>query len=74
MVPKKRTSTGAVKSAFVAVKNVKDGQTVSVKGKVMRKSGILNFDCKKSYFYIQTSCSVHLHTSFPKFHVDMVVH
>ena len=43
MAPKKRTSTGAVKTAFVAVKNVKDGQTVSVKGKVLSKSAIVSF-------------------------------
>ena len=43
MAPKKRTSTGAVKTAFVSVKNVKDGQTVSVKGKVLRKSAIVSF-------------------------------
>ena len=43
MAPKKRTSAGAVKTAFVAIKNVKDGQTVSAKGKVLSKSAIVSF-------------------------------
>ena len=39
MAPKKRSSTGSVKTAFVEIKHVKPGQTVSVKGKVLSKSG-----------------------------------
>ena len=50
MAPKKRTSTGAVKSAFVAIKNVKDGQTVSIKGKVLSKSAVVSFGCKLCLF------------------------
>ena len=41
MAPKKRTSTGTVKTAFVEIKDVRPGQTVSVKGKVMSKSGTM---------------------------------
>ena len=41
MAPKKRTSTGSVKTAFVEIKDVKPGQTVSVKGKVLSKSGTM---------------------------------
>ena len=41
MAPKKRSSTGSVKTAFVEIKDVKPGQTVSVKGKVMTKSGTM---------------------------------
>ena len=43
MAPKKRSSTGAVKTAFVDIKDVKPGQTVSVKGKVLSKSGTMTF-------------------------------
>ena len=74
MAPKKRTSTVDNASDFVAVKDVKEGQTFSVMGTVMSKSGILNFDCKKSDCCIQTTCGVHLHTSLTKFHVDMFLH
>ena len=41
MAPKKRSSTGSVKTAFVEIKDVKPGQTVSVKGKVLSKSGTM---------------------------------
>ena len=41
MAPKKRTSSGTVKTAFVEIKDVRPGQTVSVKGKVMSKSGTM---------------------------------
>ena len=41
MAPKKRTSSGTVKNAVVELKNVKEGQVVSVSGKVMTKSGLM---------------------------------
>ena len=41
MAPKKRSSTGSVKTAFVDIKDVRPGQTVSVKGKVLSKSGTM---------------------------------
>ena len=41
MAPKKRSSTGSVKTAFVEIKDVRPGQTVSVKGKVLSKSGTM---------------------------------
>ena len=52
MAPKKRSSTGSVKTAFVEIKDVKPGQTVSVKGKVLSKSGTMTlgdvlWDCVK---------------------------
>ena len=41
MAPKKRTSTGTVKNSMVELKSVKEGQVVSVSGKVMTKSGLM---------------------------------
>ena len=39
----KRSSTGAIITAFVDIKDVKPGQTVSVHGKVLSKSGTMTF-------------------------------
>ena len=41
MAPKKRSSTGSVKTAFVDIKDVRPGQIMSVKGKVLSKSGTM---------------------------------
>ena len=50
MAPKKRTETRALKGTFKALSNVKAGQVVTVKGKVMTKSGVMVFDCTSTYF------------------------
>jgi hypothetical protein len=49
MAPKKRKSTGEIKTNFVALSDVKPGQVVSVKGKVMTKTGVMIFGCTSSY-------------------------
>ena len=41
MAPKKRTSSGTVKHAVVELKTIKEGQVVSVSGKVMSKTGLM---------------------------------
>ena len=41
MPPKKRTSAGTVKNAVVGLKTIKEGEVVSVSGKVMSKTGIM---------------------------------
>ena len=41
MPPKKRTSSGSVKSPVVGLKTIKDGETASVAGKVMSKTGVM---------------------------------
>ena len=46
MAPKKRTSSGTVKNALVQLKTVKEGQIVSVQGKVMSKTGVMICGCK----------------------------
>ena len=46
MVSKKEEFKRSFQNGFVAVKNVKDGQTVNVKGKVLSKSAIVSFGYK----------------------------
>ena len=46
MAPKKRTSTGTVKNALVQLRTVKEGQIVSVQGKIMSKTGVMICGCK----------------------------
>ena len=41
MAPKKGTSSGTVKNAVVELKTVKEGQVVSVSGKIMSKTGLM---------------------------------
>jgi len=41
MAPKKRTSSGTVKHVVVEMKTIKEGQVVSVSGKVMSKTGLM---------------------------------
>ena len=41
MAPKKRTSSGSIKNAVVSIDKVKEGDTVSVVGKILTKSGLL---------------------------------
>ena len=41
MAPKKRTSAGAIKNAVVPIQRVREGDTVSVAGKILTKSGLL---------------------------------
>ena len=48
MAPKKRTPTVDDASNFVTIKDVREEQTFSVRGKVTSKSGVMNFDCKYS--------------------------
>ena len=45
MAPKKRTSTANVKNALVKLKTVKEGQIVSVQGKIMSKTGVMICGC-----------------------------
>ena len=52
MAPKKRNSTGAIKGTFVDVNSVKAGQVVSVKGKVMTKSGLMILDCTSIFLFL----------------------
>ena len=46
MAPKKRTSTRTVKNAMLELKTVKEGQIVSVQGKIMSKTGVMICGCK----------------------------
>ena len=41
MAPKKRTSAGTIKNAVVPIQRVKEGDTVSVAGKILTKSGLM---------------------------------
>ena len=41
MAPQKRISSGTVKNAVVELKTVKEGQVVSVSGKIMSKTGLM---------------------------------
>ena len=50
MAPKKRRSTVNVKNALVELKTVKEGQIVSVQGKVMSKTGVMICGCKIFFF------------------------
>ena len=45
MASTKRTCTGAVKNAAVAITDVEDGQTMSVTGKVLGKSAVMSLGC-----------------------------
>ena len=53
MASKKRTSTGNVKNALVRLRTVKEGQIVSVQGKVMSKTGVMIFGCTIFTFFMR---------------------
>ena len=48
MAPKRRIPMVDDASNFVTLKDVREDQTFSVIGKVMSKSGVMNFDCMYS--------------------------
>ena len=52
MPPKKRTSSGEIKTNFDALNVASVGSEQSFKGKVMTKSGLMILGCTSTYFML----------------------
>ena len=51
MAPKKRTSTGTVKTAVQKIRALTPNEATSVTGKIMTKTGSMFLGCEHIYFF-----------------------